>query len=465
MARRIFSVGVEIPGDEAENVNFLSPQSLLDADIVLFSPEVPYIYERDTYQGKPCLSDDASFRAKNAIAHWRRELDAALKAGKLVVVFLQAPQVVFAATGQVDYSGTGRNARKTRIVGELSSYEALPVTWKVRAASGTEMRLAKGAAFFSGFWAQFSGEMEYELYLDGVTAEPLLTTRAGERLVGAYLTVGAGTLVAVPPISFDADDFTYVEGEGYQQKTFWTEKAIGFAKKFISALCAVDDQLSSEVKLTPPPEWAQSNAYEMPAEIGLRERILSINAEISVLDQQKNDLEESLVQESAMRALLYEQGKQLEKAVLRALKCFGFEATNHSEGESEFDAVFASDEGRFLGEVEGRDNKAVNIDKFSQLERNLSEDFQRDEIDEYAKGVLFGNAYRLLPPNERSPPFTTKCESAAKRLGVALVSTPDMFEPARYLTANNDPDYAALCRKAIHDAKGELVVFPPIPVR
>ncbi|SEL51395.1 hypothetical protein SAMN05428989_1819 [Pseudoxanthomonas sp. GM95] len=463
MARRIFSVGLEIPGGEAKSIDFLSSQSLLDADIVLFSPEVPYHHEPERYQGKPCLSDDSSFRAKNAIAHWRRELDAALKAGKLVVVFLQAPEIVYAATGQVDYSGTGRNARKTRIVGELNSYEALPVTWRVRAASGAEMRLAQGANFFSGFWSQFSKDMEYQLYLDGVPADSLLMTRAGERVVGAFLRVGSGALVAIPPVSFDDEEFTRVEGEGYQQEVFWTERAVSFGRKFINALCVVDDELSSEVKLTPPPDWVQSGAYEMPAELALREEILSLNAEIEALDRRKNALEESLIQEGELKALLYEQGKKLEKAVLIALGHFGFEAENHSDGDSEFDAVFLSDEGRFLGEVEGRDNKAINIEKFSQLERNLSEDFQRDEVDEYAKGVLFGNPYRISPPLDRSAPFTAKCVSAAKRLGVALVNTPDMFESARYLSAVNDPGYALLCRKAIRDANGELVVFPVVP--
>lgn len=465
MARRIFSVGIEIPGDEAENIDFLSQRSLLDSDVVLFSPQVPYgTHERDTYLGKKCLSDDGSFRAKNAVAHWRRELDASLKAGKLVVVFLQAPEVVYVATGKIDYSGTGRNARKTRIVEELSSYDVLPFHWKIGAASGTEMRLAQGGAFFSGFWGQFSKEMAYELYLDEVQAEPLLTTRAGERVVGAYLKVGRGTLIAIPPVSFDADDFTFSEGEGYSQRFFWTEKAIGYAKKFVGALCAVDDLLSFEIKVVPPPDWVKSNVYEMPAENHLRTAILDINSKIEGLEHEKSDLESALIKEGEMKALLFEQGKPLESAVLRALECFGFKASNHSDGDSEFDAVFLSDEGRFLGEVEGKDSKAINIDKFSQLERNLSEDFQRDEVEEHAKGVLFGNAYRLSPPAERGAPFTAKCISAAKRLGVALVSTPDMYAPARYLSATSDHEYAGLCRKAIYEAAGEIVVFPVVPL-
>jgi hypothetical protein len=126
--------------------------------------------------------------------------------------------------------------------------------------------------------------------------------------------------------------------------------------------------------------------------------------------------------------------------------------------------VFVSPEGRFIGEVEGKDNRSINIDKFSQLERNLNEDFARDGVDQFAKGVLFGNAYRLRSVDARADPFTEKCRTAAKRLGVALVHTPDLFEPCRCLKNNSDIDYARECRETIFRTVGDIVVFPAPPV-
>jgi hypothetical protein len=55
-------------------------------------------------------------------------------------------------------------------------------------------------------------------------------------------------------------------------------------------------------------------------------------------------------------SLLYEAGKPLERAVLRALKALGFKATPFTEDGSEFDAVFSAPEGRFIGEVEGKND-------------------------------------------------------------------------------------------------------------
>jgi hypothetical protein len=125
--------------------------------------------------------------------------------------------------------------------------------------------------------------------------------------------------------------------------------------------------------------------------------------------------------------------------------------------------VFTSEEGRFLGEAEGKDNHAVNIDKLSQLERNIQEDFARDEVNAPAKGVLFGNACRLLPISDRGDFFTQKCRSGAARSRIALVRTPDLFLAAHSLKGSTDPGFAKACRVALFETEGEEVRFPPSP--
>ena len=142
-----------------------------------------------------------------------------------------------------------------------------------------------------------------------------------------------------------------------------------------------------------------------------------------------------------------------------------FIAEAYVDHESEFDAVFTDTTGtRLLGEAEGKDSKAINVEKLDQLERNIQEDFRKlPDGTEYAKGVLFGNPFRLLPPAERGDFFTVKCLAAAKRSGVALVRTPDLFVVAKYLKENQNSEFAAACRRAILNAAGEIVKFPAIP--
>ncbi|MEH6555337.1 hypothetical protein, partial [Pseudoalteromonas tetraodonis] len=163
-----------------------------------------------------------------------------------------------------------------------------------------------------------------------------------------------------------------------------------------------------------------------------------------------------------LRNLLFEKGKPLEYAILDALKIIGFEVSQFDDGKSEFDAVFESKEGRLIGEAEGKDNKAINIDKLRQLAMNIHEDLERDEVDEPAKPVLFGNSYRLQPIDERPEPFTTKCISAATTSSTALVFTPDLFHIAKYLKDKRDARYATKCRKAILTSIGK-VNFPDVP--
>lgn len=54
---------------------------------------------------------------------------------------------------------------------------------------------------------------------------------------------------------------------------------------------------------------------------------------------------------------------------------------------------------------------------------------------------------------------------ANKRIGAALVRTPDLFRPAKYLKENpSDTEYARRCREAIFSTAGEIADFPPPPV-
>jgi len=163
-----------------------------------------------------------------------------------------------------------------------------------------------------------------------------------------------------------------------------------------------------------------------------------------------------------LRNLLFEKGKPLEFAILDALRIIGFKVSQFDDGKSEFDAVFESKEGRFIGEAEGKDNKAINIDKLRQLALNIYEDLEHDGVESPAKAVLFGNAYRSIPIEERSEPFTTKCISAAQTSSTALVFTADLFKIAKYLSDTRDSRFATKCRKTLLGSIGK-VVFPSIP--
>lgn len=459
---RIFTVGFDLPGDEFEYIEFESDTTLLDADIILFEPTIGNPSSYESYNGKTLLSEYSSFSTKQHLDHWRSEIVTATKAGKLVIVYLAKPRDCYRYTGQKQHSGTGKSRVATNIVTETSSYEAVPNLKSVTPKSGTEIQLDKDAKFLAPYWSEFSSYSSYEAEIQGDFKRVLLRSRAGDRTLGAAIQSTTGMLMFLPPLRYDRKKF--VRFDEQSDKSYWTEEALQFGKRLASTLGALATSLKHTGQETPPPAWIIESRFRLDAEGGLEIAIAECITNIASLQVKKVTFEAELRKAGSLRRLLFEQGKPLEAAIIEALRLLGFEAQPFSDGESEFDSVFVSPEGRCLGEAEGKDNKAINIDKFSQLERNLQEDFGRDDVIEYAKGVLFGNAFRLFPVEERGEFFTEKCISAAKRVKVALIRTPDMFAPSKYMKKNpGDAEFAKLCREAIFQSDGDVVIFPSPP--
>lgn len=463
-ARKILTVGLELASPECTYATFRSKTSLLDWDIFLFRPEISEFLHThyQTYQGKPCFNDTASFEAKECCEHWRREIKQAMQTGKTIIVFLPSPYEAYVDTGGRSYSGTGRNQKTTRHVELLTNYDSLPVNLEPVAATGSSMKLAsKGAEVLAPYWTEFGDRSNYRVVLSASDVPLCVQTRAGDKSVGASYRSKAspGTLLLLPDIDFSPPNFTKQKGDS----EVWTSAAAQFAGAFLSSVVALDKALRSSSEVTPEPLWAATAQYTLAPETALRVRLLDAERQVEEAQRKKEQIAEAISVAAMPRALLYEKGKPLEAAIIHALTILGFKAAPFKQSDSEFDVVFESAEGRLIGEAEGKDSKAVNIDKLRQLSMNIHEDFQREEVSQPAKPVLFGNGLRLQEPGARSNPFTEKCHTAASTSSTALVSTADLFLPVQYLLAHADVEYAAACRAALLSTVGR-VTFPNPPV-
>ncbi len=447
-AKRILTIGFELASQDTEETYFHSKISLLDWDIVLFKPHiVPCI---EWCQGKPRLSENLSLRSKESCEHWRREIRQAVDAGKTVIVFLSPIEKIYIDTPDSLIDITEHNNYKA-ILAELS-----PVN-----TSGKAMRLAThGADVLAPYWAEFESVSEYKVILNGLKVPPCLVTRTGNKAVGALLPskFSSGTLVLLPDIDFEPDEFIKRDEGG----SSWTPAAEQFASRMVAAVVALDKALRSAGEITPAPPWTDHPQYALGTEPALRVQLLHAEQAVEEAQRRKEQIMAELADAGAYRKLLFEKGKPLENVIIDTLRLFGFKAEQYKDSDSEFDVVFESEEGRLIGEAEGKDNKAISIEKLRQLSMNIHEDLQRENVTVPAKPVLFGNGYRLLPLSKREDSFTKKCHSAAASASTALVFTPDLFPPAQYLLSNSDDEYAKACRQALLSATGR-VTFPAPP--
>ena len=458
--KKILTIGFSLYGEDTEYCEFGSETSLLDWDIILIQPDISdYLFRGgDYFQGKKSLSDYDSFTLKSKTEHWKREIKTAMDHGKLVVVFLDKLQEVFIATGEKQYSGTGKNRQTTRIVASYTNYDMLPIKLKITNSKGKEIKLApKKSEVVSTYWTSLGDNSSYQVLVEGAVV-PCLQTKHGDKTVGFILNASNsnGALIGLPNINFSDDSFFDEEQEE------WSLIGQQFSHNFIKQIVSLEKAVKQEGDLTVEPDWVKVDQFRLKSEEVENNKLLILEEKLRKISTEKEEILEKINQLSKLRNLLFEKGKPLEFAILDALKILGFSVSQYEDADSEFDAVFESEEGRLIGEVEGKDNQAVNIDKLRQLALNIHEDLQREEVLVPAKSVLFGNAYRLVPLIERQNPFTEKCISAASVSSTALIFTPDLFVVARYLHDNKNARFSKQCRKAILNAIGR-VNFPEIP--
>jgi hypothetical protein len=320
------------------------------------------------------------------------------------------------------------------------------------------MVLAPSAHLLSGYWKKFQAYSEYNCFFEE-GGQPLVRTKSGGNIVGCYWNK-RGNLLLLPALNWGS----LPEDEEKDDANEWPESYLKFTRDLRDALIELDNRLAMDKEVTPAPAWVEAPQFRLQSEAALESEISEVESRIGVLAAQRATLMNELEQQGALRRLLFEGGSSLEQAVREALRILGFNASNFKEEDTEFDALFTSPEGRFLGEVEGKENKPINVDKISQLHRNISEDFSREEVNEPALPVLFGNAFRTLPLQDRPQFFTEKVMKFASTANIALVRTTDLFIVASYVKDTSDESFARACRVAIKDGVGGIVAFPEAPV-
>lgn len=183
MAKNIICIGYEIPGHSDLFHKFSDGQSLLDADIVVFKPEISREYRFGTveFQGKICLDESGSFRFREASARWRSDIATLLEAAKTVFVFLDEYESVYIYTGKQQVDGSGKTARRTDVVDTYDNFRCLPVKLPPIIGNSGSGIVFKRNPIFATLWEEFQDRLSYKCYFQSPIGETLFATRVSVR--------------------------------------------------------------------------------------------------------------------------------------------------------------------------------------------------------------------------------------------------------------------------------------------
>jgi hypothetical protein len=468
--KEVKGIGFTIPSENDDYLDLDSTSSLSETDIAVFAPNLSTTsystyegngYTSGEYEGKKLYNRESSSKIIEHIKHWKKELLHFVSNGGTLFVVLCNKNDFYIYTGTKDISGTGRNQKVTNHVAPYSNYDFLPFPeTKYYPSAGKKVFVQN--PIFQNIVNQFEDLFSFETYIvNEKISNPSFTTKNKDRILGATLKYGSGLLIFIPNINLNIEKF--VKYDTKTNKEYWSEEAIKKGKIFTNNLVEIDNALRQKQNKTPKPDWLIEKSFELKESLKTKAIINKNLLEIEKRQKENDDLEIVFEEQEALKDLLFETGKPLERAISIALKILGYKTENYDDGELELDQIITSPEGfRYIGECEGKDNKDIDVSKFRQLLDGLNADFEKENVVEKAFGLLIGNPQRLIKPEDRTLDFTLKCKSGAQREKIGLIKTTDLFFICRHIKENNDVEFAQKCRIEIHNQLGNLINFPKI---
>ncbi|WP_133149245.1 hypothetical protein [Caulobacter zeae] len=430
-------------------IEYSSDESLRDFDIIIFNPTLPYEERVNFSGGGSCVSIEGWRRLSSAMNHWSSEISHALSAGKTIFVLLAKKTIDEGATHVTTPSKGNRQYSTT----QFNNYQSIPIDLKIKNATGKIFSPVD--SILKPLYEELKHISSYRVIIEQAVGKKAFAAKDGSS-VGAIIEFGPkkGHIVLIPNIeleSFEDDD----DGE-------WTEESVQKSIRLVNQIIALDKNLRETGGKSPAPEWL-SDVKKSKALISLEDDRKSLTEQINALNNSIASIDAEISNINDISDLLFENGPRLEAAIERCLISLGYTVENFRKGDFEIDHLITSPSGfRMIGESEGKDSSAIDISKFRQLENNINEDFQQDDVIVPAKGILFGNGFRLTKPESRPEQFTQKCLTNAARLGTALVRTADLFRISTHLLDKPDDEkFKASCRSAIETTAGGVVDFPP----
>lgn len=415
---RILSIGVGLPRTLVDHTQFNSTVSFLDYDVVICDiGNALAFYNRaflhQTYMGYPSLDDDSSVRLREDIKRRRTEMEELLKLGRFLIIVTPPPILCYVATGETRTSGTGRNARVTRIVTEADLLNSLPVHISTIAAQGQQIEF-RGGEPFRAFWEKVKDYLAYEAYFQNPVGQPLLFVKDTEKVVGSYSQIAKGHLLFVPSLQAMSD-----------------AKYKAASKSFLESLLTLFDSLKESTGDFQLPGW--TSEYLLPDEEGERNQLQNLEGDLAALLARITEQKDTVAKLEQYKILFCGSGRALEVQVKRVLEEIGFEVGEGGLGRD--DLILKYGDQVAVAEVKGVTKSAAEKHA-AQLEKWVSEYYSANEIQ--PKGILIVNSFKDKPLPERGDAFPHQMRGYSERREHCLVTSLQLL--GLYYDIQNNPE-------------------------
>ncbi|KAF6658879.1 hypothetical protein ACT3XG_14715 [Paenibacillus polymyxa] len=417
-------------------VDFGSSTSFLDYDVVLIDlSSVLDEYDAEamspTFQGLKRISDHHSAKLKADIDRRKHEITELLNLGRTVVVYTPFPIHCYVDSGKREYSGTGKNQKKTTIVNLLDVRSILPIYPETMLASGSNLEFIGESAFKP--LTKHKDKLRYNAYFTKPLGNPIFKIKGTKNIVSSYINTGTGTLLFIPEL-FNPDDDV---DEGVEEE---------IESQFFNTLTAIITDLKKEDGDFQLPSW--SIDYTLPGEFELKQQLLEYEKEMKMIADKISKQKEELLKLEEYKLLFTATGRSLEVQVGKVFIELGFEVEEGLPGRD--DLILKYNDQIAVVEVKGVSKSAAEKHA-AQLEKWVSEYFVSKGIN--PKGILIVNAFKDKPLSERTEsPFPAQMMPYCESRNHCLLTSTDLL--SIFLSVKKDPNKKEEIIQKIFDTSG-----------
>ena len=274
----------------------------------------------------------------------------------------------------------------------------------IKEQEGTEISFIKQLHPFSKYFYAFKDKIRFESILE--IREPLseytkiIAENKVQENISCEININGGKIILIPPLMLDNPEIE------------------------AGVLLSCIGEIMEFGYESPLPSWVKE--YSLPNETEDVEIIVQLDEEIKRLNLEKQKYEDKQKYISKFKGLLYEKGKRaLEPLVRDAFRLIGFKVFEPEEYTEEYDLYIKENEITIIGEIEGKDNSPLDVDKYRQLLDYIEQESTKGVS---CKGILIGNAFKDIDPAERKNQFSSHAIKGCERQKFCMITTHQLFD-------------------------------------